>query len=71
MDVGLRMAGHLGVHLRTVRAVTIRLDHEDSHKAKKMVNFCAVIGCGNRWNRDKGKSFYRLPSIITSQGVQM
>ena len=35
-----------------------------------MVNFCAVIGCGNRWNRDKGKSFYRLPAIITSQGVQ-
>ena len=35
-----------------------------------MVNFCAVIGCGNRWNRDKGKSFYHLPAIITGQGVQ-
>ena len=58
-----KMYGKRGPFVQTV-------DHEDSHKAKKMVNFCAVIGCGNRWNRDKGKSFYRLPAIITSQGVQ-
>ena len=35
-----------------------------------MVNFCAVIGCGKRGDRDKGTSFYRLPSIITHQGEQ-
>ena len=35
-----------------------------------MVNFCAVIGCGKRADRDKGTSFYRLPSIITHQGEQ-
>ena len=35
-----------------------------------MVNFCAVIGCGKRANRDKDTSFYRLPAIITHQGEQ-
>ena len=35
-----------------------------------MVNFCAVIGCAKRADRDKGTSFYRLPSIITHQGEQ-
>lgn len=35
-----------------------------------MVNFCVVIGCRKRANRDKGTSFYRLPSIITHQGAQ-
>lgn len=29
-----------------------------------------VIGCGKRANRDKGTSYYRLPSIITYQGAQ-
>jgi hypothetical protein len=33
-----------------------------------MVNFCSVIGCGKRSNRDSGISFYRLPAIITHQG---
>ena len=33
-----------------------------------MVNFCAVIGCSNRADRDKNKSFFRLPSVITHQG---
>ena len=50
--------------------LSLDLEHEDRHKAKKMVNFCAVIGCGNRWNRDKWKSLYCLPAIITGQGVQ-
>ena len=35
-----------------------------------MVNFCAVLRCGNRGDRDKDKSFYRLPSIVTHQGSQ-
>ena len=34
-----------------------------------MVNFCAVIGCGKRGDRE-GTSFYRLPSIISHQGEQ-
>ncbi|XP_033957739.2 grainyhead-like protein 2 homolog [Pseudochaenichthys georgianus] len=35
-----------------------------------MVNFCAIVGCGNRGDRNRGpKSFYRLPAvIITHQG---
>ena len=33
-----------------------------------MVNFCAIIGCGNRSDRDKEVSFYRLPAHITHQG---
>ena len=33
-----------------------------------MVNFCAVVGCGMRSDRDKGVSFYRLPAEITHQG---
>ena len=33
-----------------------------------MVNFCAVVGCGNRSDRDEGTRFFRLPSVITHQG---
>ena len=33
-----------------------------------MVNFCAIVGCSNRIGRDKGKSFFLLPKIITHQG---
>ena len=33
-----------------------------------MVNFCAVVGCSNRADRDKSKSYYILPSVITHQG---
>ena len=33
-----------------------------------MVNFCAIIGCGNRSDRDKEVSFYRVPAHITHQG---
>ncbi len=29
---------------------------------------CAMIGCGNRSQRDKAKSYYRLPSVISLQG---
>ena len=35
----------------------------------KMVNFGAVVGCGNRSDRKK-KSFYRLPAVITAQGKE-
>ena len=35
-----------------------------------MVNFCACVGCSNRWPRNKDKSFYRLPTVITHQGEQ-
>ena len=33
------------------------------------MKFCAVVGCGNRSNRDKDKSFYRLPAVVTNQGA--
>nr|XP_047146612.1 uncharacterized protein LOC101235303 [Hydra vulgaris] len=33
-----------------------------------MVNFCAVFGCSNRSNREKGKSFFRLPKVACNQG---
>ncbi len=32
-----------------------------------MVNFCAMIGCGNRGKRDK-KSFFHLPAVIEKEG---
>ncbi len=32
-----------------------------------MVNFCAMIGCGNRGMRDK-KRFFRLPAVIEKEG---
>ena len=28
-----------------------------------MVNFCAVYGCSNRSNREKDKSFFRIPKV--------
>ncbi|XP_065639959.1 uncharacterized protein LOC136072629 [Hydra vulgaris] len=33
-----------------------------------MVNFCAVFGCSNRSNREKGKPFFRLPKVACNQG---
>ena len=33
-----------------------------------MVNFCAIVGCGKRSNRDKGTSFFRIPTEISHQG---
>ena len=30
-----------------------------------MVNVCAVYGCSNRSNREKDRSYFRLPAIIT------
>ena len=35
-----------------------------------MVNYCACIGCCNRGDKNKDKSFYRLPSVVTLQGTQ-
>ena len=32
-----------------------------------MVNFSAVVGCGNRSDREKGVGFLRLPTVITHQ----
>ena len=33
-----------------------------------MVNFCACVGCSNRGDRNKEKSFYRLATLIIHQG---
>ena len=35
-----------------------------------MVNFCAVIGCSNRAGCGEKKSFYRIPSVLTSQAIK-
>ena len=29
-----------------------------------MVNFCVVLGCSNRSNREKDKGYYRTPAIV-------
>ena len=34
------------------------------------MNFCAVIGCSNRGDKDRNKSIYRLPGIIKHQGPE-
>ena len=31
---------------------------------------CAVVGCGNRSKRDKNKSFFQLPSVLTHKGTE-
>ena len=31
-----------------------------------MVNFCAVFGCSNRWNRGKDERYYRIRRAILS-----
>ena len=33
-----------------------------------MVNYCRVLGCHNRSDREKDLHFYRLPYVITNQG---
>jgi hypothetical protein len=38
--------------------------------SRKMVNFCAIVGCNNRADKHKGVGFYRLPAIISHQGEQ-
>ena len=30
-----------------------------------MVNFCVVLGCSNRFNREKDKGYYRIPPILS------
>ena len=33
-----------------------------------MVNYCRVLGCHNRSDRESDRQFYRLPEIITREG---
>uniref|UniRef100_UPI00358E3B3F uncharacterized protein n=1 Tax=Myxine glutinosa TaxID=7769 RepID=UPI00358E3B3F len=33
-----------------------------------MLNFCCVVGCSNRSNRDKDVSFYCIPTVLEHQG---
>ena len=33
-----------------------------------MVNFCAINGCSNRADREKEKSYYRLPKVLSHHG---
>ena len=35
-----------------------------------MPSFCAVFDCSNRYDREKSKSYYRVPKVITHQGEQ-
>ena len=30
-----------------------------------IVNFCAVLGCSNRSNREKDKGYCRIPAIVS------
>ena len=30
-----------------------------------MVNFCAVLGCSTRSNKEKDKGYYRIPAIVS------
>ena len=40
-----------------------------TRRSRKMVNFYAIVGSGNCFDRDKGVSFYRrLPAEITHEG---
>lgn len=36
--------------------------------ASTMPQFCAVFGCSNRSNREKGKGYYRVPKVIVHRG---
>ncbi len=38
-----------------------------SHIGSRMV-LCAMASCGNRSTRDKSKSYFRLPKVVTHQG---
>ena len=33
-----------------------------------MVNYCNVVGCTNRSDRERDRHYYRLPKVITNQG---
>ena len=35
------------------------------------MNFCAVFGCSNRSNREKGKSCFRIPKILLHGDKEM
>ena len=39
--------------------------HYDGASLSKMVNCCSVVGCSNRSDREKDRSFHRLPMVIT------
>ena len=68
MGVATRVAAILEVMRRRTCIIIILIIH--GYRSLKMVNFCAVVGCSSRSNRDKEKGFYRLPAVITNQGKQ-
>ena len=35
--------------------------------ARSMVNVCAIVGCSNRSDREKGRSYFHLPKITQKQ----
>ena len=35
-----------------------------------MVNFCAVVGCANKAKKGDGRSFFRLPAVVTHLGEE-
>ena len=35
-----------------------------------MVNSCAVFGCSNHSNREKDKSYFRIPAIVTRSNAK-
>ena len=38
------------------------------HRCERKMVICAMVGCGNRSDRDKEKRFFRLPTVIDHQG---
>ena len=40
-----------------------------AEKDLTMVNFWAIVGCSNRGDREKDKSYYRLPAVIHIRGA--
>ena len=43
-------------------AVIVREQSKKSSISQDMVNFCGIVGCSNRSNRDQ-RSYYRLPKV--------
>ena len=36
--------------------------------SEKMPTFCAVYGCSNRSDRERGQPFFRIPQVVVHKG---
>ena len=46
-----------------IKSVTVTL----ASSTYKMVNFCAIVGCSNRSDWEKDRSYFRLPKVTQKQ----